>query len=378
MDQEKCNVEFTGDLAGKQVTSRYSKKLEKYSKKWNTDIVVAICHGSRERVPNELEFDKLYIFTQLLPESINYNKAHVPSFKINNKEITLPIKEDATDGPCPQGDTLSFDTSLLPNNAKIIADENKVPMAVIYDTAIYILNDITHCRNEKEFAVSMEIFDYILDQSVNKTDFLDYLKAGMEEKSKRALVLALEAQFSKSLEKEKLQFKAARDTITQYEKGIVECQKKVIVGERIIEAIKNNMEDVPKALNKTWESIARLKDSSMYTNISFTKTSIKAETTPISIKYNANEYDMGRFEVIMKFTGETLIAGIDNLGKSTNHPHPHISGSNPCWGNFSGQIPKLIGSSEFDVALVTIHTWLSHYDKANPYSTIEDWPKKEK
>lgn len=367
-------VLFVGDQISKQPQSFYEKMLQTHANKWDTDIVVCICHGRHEVVPAEMSFDKLYIFAQLLPKEFEGVKKHtIKSYKIDGKDIVFPVKEDSAQ-QCPQGDTLSF--TKAPERAVIIRDDNEIAIAAIYDGSIFILNDFIHTRNKAELDIGMFILQYVLDYAVNKTDVLKHLKSGVEEKSKRVLESALKSQFTVRLDKELLQLKAAKDTVETYSKSIVEAQRKIISTEKIVEAIRKNIEDVPLALEKTWKSVGRMNGNSSYSSISFTKTGIKALTTPIVIHYKDIDYDMGRYEVTLGFDGNCTIINLDK--RIEHYDHPHVNEGRVCWGNFSGWIPKLVGSSEFDVALDQIYTFLCHYDSASPYKTLEHWPKLDK
>lgn len=376
------NVTFEGDSVSKQVQSYYSKNLSKLAANYDTDITLFNCHGRWDIVPKELNFDTFYIYVQLLPKVCEgIKKDKIDGYTIGGKELKFIKKEGTTDSQsCPQGDTLSY--AKLGDGCHPIVDEKGKTMAVVYDGALYFLNDFIHCRNKEELEISSTIFDYVMNYAVNKTDVLRYLKAGVEEKSKRALEAALKSQFTTRLDKEIIQLKAAKDTITQYEKGITEAVRKVTATEKIVEAIKTNMNDIPSALQKTWIEIDKMKNTDTYTTISFMRTGIKAITTPIIINYNKKKYKMGRYEVLLGFDGSTKIHALEKPENCGGTDHPHVSSGNVCWGNFSGYIPKLIGSSQFDVALTQIYTFLCHYDAASPYRKLEDWPlveeKKEK
>lgn len=362
---------FAGDPVGKQVQTHYQKLLDKLATKWDTDLTLCVCHGKYDSVPQEMSFDKLYIFVQLLPKDFEgVAKTSIKGYTINGKEIIFPIKEDAPQ-KCPQGDSLKYEAA--PSEAHIITDDKGSTIAVIHEGAIYIMNDFIHCRSKEELDISVVIFNHIIKEAVDKSNLLNQLKSGIEEKSKRVLASTLKVQFSQRLEKELVQLKAARDTIIQYEKGITEAMRKVISGEKIVNAIKLNMADVPTALNKTWVALQRMNGSKLYSNVSFMKSGIVATTVPISIEHNKKSYFMGRFEVKLGFDGTTKIHNLDNRANSLDHPH--VSDGNVCWGNFAGQIPKLIGSSEFDVALDMIYTFLCHYDSQSPYLPIEKWPQ---
>jgi len=363
-------ISFIGDAVSTQPQAAYQKMLQSMATKFDTDMVICVCHGKYEVVPQDMEFDKLYIFAQLLPkETEGIKKIEVKGFTLNKEKMEFWIKEGAVD-PCPQGRSLTF-TKPAPKS-EIICDDEGVPLATVHDGYIYIHNDFIHARDKRDLENGMSILEYVLNYAADKTDMLKHLKSGLEDKSKRVLELALSSQFKIRLDKEIVQLKAAKDTVTQYEKGIVEAMRKAISTEKIIEAIRLNIEDVPKALQKTWDSIDRMKNSRSYTSISFTKTCLKAVTTPIKIKFKGKEYMIGRCEVNLYFDGQCKIYNLDN--KIDGHyDHPHVTGGAVCWGNFSGWIPKLVGSSEFDVALDQIFTFLCHYDEASPYKKIDGW-----
>lgn len=366
------NVQFVGDQISKQPQALYEKMLKPIADKCDSDIVVIICHGRYEVVPQEMSFDKMYVFVQLLPKEFEgIKKTAVKGFKINKEELIFPVKEDKTPGasPCPQGDSLTY--TKAPQRAVVVPDDNGETMAVILDSNLYIVNDFIHSRNKADFEVGAKELEYILAKAT-ELGWIDSIKCGVEEKSKRALETALRQQFSQRLEKELVQLKAARDTVIQYEKGITDATRKIMSTEKIVESIRRNIDDVPTALDKTWKSLARMDSSKTYSTISYMKSGIKAITTPVVIEWKGKEYDMGRFEVTLGYDGNCRI---HNLDKAIEHlDHPHISSGAVCWGNFAGWIPKLIGSSEFDVALDQIYTFLCHYDSGSPYKGIEAWP----
>ena len=365
---------ISGDPIGKNVSAFYQDELDKIAKKYDIDIELIICHGKWEVVPADMSFDKLYIFVQLLPkECTSAGKANIERCYINGEEFVFPV--DTTKSvPCPQGEFLTFKD--VPEKAEVITDDKGFPLGMVYDSSVYIFNDFRHSRKQSELEASMVFFKYLMNEAFKKTTLLNQLKSGLEDKSKRALEIALKSLFSSRIDKELIQLKAAKDTITQYEKGITDAVRKVISTEKVVESIKRNMADVPRALQKTWDEINKLKDSAMYENIAFTKSGIKAYTTPIVIEWNHKKYAMGKYQVDLNFDGTCQIF---NTGKKVDKfDHPHINAGQVCWGNFSGYIPKLIGSSEFDVALTQIHTFLCHYDSGNPYKGIENWPLVEK
>jgi len=371
MATKKNKIQFMGDPIGKKIQSYYDKILNEYAKLMETDIVMILCHGDYGKLPANMDFEKFYIFVQLLPRDFEgIGRSKIKEFKINNSIMTLPVNAEIQD-VCPQGDSLKF--SKAPKEAYIIEDGNKQPMAAVYDSGLYIMNDFIHCRGQKELESSEKTFHYIMKEMLEKSEIIKYFKSSIEEKSKRTLQSILKELLSKSLDKEKIHLRATKDTINQYEKGIVDCSRKIMAAERMVLAIKNNINDIPSTMSKKWGEISRLNKSKSYENISFMKTGIKGVTTPIIIKHKGKEYDMGKYEVILTFDGKTAINKV-NPKENENVSHPHVNNGVPCWGNMAGVLPRYIGSTDFDMAFLTAHEFLSHYDEGSPYRKIENWP----
>lgn len=366
------NILFYGDPMSKQPQELMKKYLTPLADRLDLDIGFCVCHGKREVLPAEVDFDKLYIYIQMLPNEFEgVKKAETEKCKINGEEIIYPVKVDPKiPQKCPQGDSLTY--TKAPAKAVMLKDEDGNILGVSYDNGIYTLNDCIHSRDPKEWEIAQKVLSYIINKALEEGSIVKYLKGGMEQKSKRCLESALKVQFVQYLDKEKVVLKAAKDTVDNYVKGIVEGERKIIATEKIIEAIQKNISDIPTALDKKWEALMKMKGGPLYTSISFNTTGIKAITSPIIIEHQKKYYEMGRYEVSLKFAGQCTIKGLDRNIDGCDHPH--VTGGNVCWGNFSGYIPKLIGSSEFDVALVQIHTFLSHYDSGSPYKTIDKWP----
>ena len=208
---KKRIIQFMGDDCGKQVRSAYEAIFGKYASQIDTDIVFILCHGDYNKIPHDMDFDRFYIFGQLLPKTFEgATRNKIDHFTIGGKKIALPKDK----GTCPQGDSLKF--SKPEEKVFILTDDEKQPMAVVSDSSLYILNDFIHCRSKAELESSIKTFHYIMKEVLEKSNLIKFLKADIEEKSKRSLSKALVSQFSQRLEKERIQLRAARDTITSY------------------------------------------------------------------------------------------------------------------------------------------------------------------
>jgi hypothetical protein len=373
--------EIIGDRMAKQAVPSYQKVLDRLALKLEMNISLCLCHGKQVNIPADLLLDKFYIFSQMLPREFEGVKVTtIDSFTINNEKVILykeekPAKKEETGIeevlPDHQGVAMTF--SKAPSRALFVKDDKDQIMAVLMDGALYIVNDFTHSKNKENLETSLDVFNYIINKIISDELLIKQVKVGIEEKSKRALESALRSQYAQRLEKEILTLQSAKDVIVSYEKQITDATRKVILTESIVNTIRRNISEFPTALEKVWIELGRIAKSPLYSSISFITTGIKAQTTPITVEWKGKKYSMGRYEVNLGFSGTCTIKALDFTYEGCDHPH--ILNNTVCWGNFSGYIPKLIGASEFDVALVQIHTFLCHYDDGNPYKRIENWPE---
>ena len=369
---------FDGEPPSDKVQASYLEKLNPLANKWNSNIVTYICHNSRGSIPNDLAFDNMYIFIQLLPEDFKgISMKSIESVMLDGKEVVFPkkISSNETKESWPQGDILVYDKK----NAKSIeiTDDNDIVLAVIDNFNLYFTTDFIHCRSSKELESSHVIFDYVMNKAINEYKLIDMIKSGVVEKSKASLEKALNKMYKDRLKKETTAAKAVDDTVVEYQKAITEAIRRKSFSEAVMKTLESNIADVSAATDKTWNSIIKMSSSHMYNRIDYTSNSIIGYTNDISIPYKGNEYDMGSFKVTLTFDGTCRIDSLRAKEQKEKGltDHPHVSSGNPCWGNLSGTLPKYIGSGELDIALLTVHTFLGAYDENNPYKKIENWPK---
>jgi hypothetical protein len=112
-----------------------------------------------------------------------------------------------------------------------------------------------------------------------------------------------------------------------------------------------------------------------YRSITFDDSYIKAETGPIEIVHEDYVYHMGRFEVEIAFTTNSLeIRNLEPDRIVDGYHHPHVSGSGlPCLGNISLSLSKLLAAKQYVPALVLIHQYLESYNDADAYLKLERW-----
>ncbi len=366
-ETKKFQVKYSGDgTPSTKVKTSYDKLIQELANDFEVDINVIVCHGKRDFIPAELDFDKFYIFGQMIPDNFAAGTTKVNEVVLGEKKVKIS-----------GGQT---DTYLLkepfPKDAKIVRDAKGTPMAIVHDASLYFLNDFIHCHNQAELSTSLEVFKYVMNEATKTPELLKALKSGAEEKGKRALKSTLEKQFKDRLKKENIQMESAAKLIDNYVRDITKAQRKIISTQKIIEAIRSNLDDIPTSLEKKWEQTKKLEGGSLYESISFQRNSVKGLTKPIFVKEKGSWYQMGCFEVTLAFDGNVSIFST-TTDRGVSQQHPHVNGDGkPCWGNLSGELPKRIAESEFDVAFVEIHTFLGHYSQeGGPYANISNWKK---
>jgi len=364
---KKYQVKYSGDgTPSTKVRAIYDPLIQELANDFQIDIEIITCHGNRAYVPQEMDFEKFYILAQMSPDICEVSADTLKKITIGGKEITV------SGG---QTDTLKL-AKPIPSGMTVVSDDNGQELACVYDATLYFLNDFIHCHNEKELENSMEMFKYVLNEATKTPELLRALKSGAEEKGKRSLESALKKQFAERLKKERIQLDSASKIIDNYTQELTKASRKVISTQAIIEAIQRNLEDIPAALDKKWASTKKLEGGHLFESVSFQKNSVKAITTPIFVKEKKLWYQMGKFEITLTFDGNVRIMSMwPERGPQQQHPHVNGDGR-PCWGNLSGELPKRIAESEFDVAFVEIHTFLCHYSQeGGPYANISNWPQ---
>jgi hypothetical protein len=97
-------------------------------------------------------------------------------------------------------------------------------------------------------------------------------------------------------------------------------------------------------------------------------------TDDILIEYEEHFYNIGRFEIRLIF-GEDYEIICNNLTKKRDdYDHPHVVKGEPCLGNISSLIPKLIAKYDIPAVIWALVTFLESYNDSNAYCDIDNWP----
>jgi len=235
--KKKYQIKYSGDGSpSTKVRTVYDPLMSELANDFEIDIEIVTCHGQQGFMPQELDFNKFYIFAQMVPDTFTTKSGKINKLVFGDKEIEI------TGG---QVDILSL-TGAKPKDAMIISDSSGQEIAIVYEASIYILNDFIHCHNQKELDNSMETFKYIINEATKTPELISALKSGAEEKGRRALELALKKQFKERLKKEKIQLESAEKIIDNYTQELTKASRKIISTQSIIEVIQKNLEEIPE------------------------------------------------------------------------------------------------------------------------------------
>jgi hypothetical protein len=84
---------------------------------------------------------------------------------------------------------------------------------------------------------------------------------------------------------------------------------------------------------------------------------------------------IGKFKIVvnMENKGVEVFACDSKKPVSGSYPHPHVSGKNPCLGNFSSKISELLGRYEWLGVLSTMGEYIFTYSAPNAYKDVRNW-----
>lgn len=113
--------------------------------------------------------------------------------------------------------------------------------------------------------------------------------------------------------------------------------------------------------------MGRMIERGTYEDINFSSGVCIAKTGQCFVSHAEKRYFVGRFEIRI----EKDRVSYTNLDYSNGYPHPHISGSNACYGNIGSALAKLIGRKEYLIALDLIFRYLNSYNHGDAYVKVD-------
>jgi hypothetical protein len=91
-------------------------------------------------------------------------------------------------------------------------------------------------------------------------------------------------------------------------------------------------------------------------------------TNPITLNYRGRNWQMGAYELLIDMANKGIQArSVDRPGAP--YPHPHIDGTNPCFGNMKTMIPKALKQGQYQDLMVLLLAWLGSCTDTDMYRT---------
>lgn len=176
----------------------------------------------------------------------------------------------------------------------------------------------------------------------------------------------------------------AEDGISDREKRIREAMATITQEWREIKNLRNTIDSLKETSSSLVisfeEELKRMEESwdMERLRISEDHNALVIHTKEIDLAYNGKIYHIGRFWIEIYWTGRIRMENVDNRCKYPIYGHPHIRDSEPCLGNMSGVIGKLIANLSWTPLLGILFDFLHAYHKEDAYCEIENWPSDEK
>ena len=249
-----------------------------------------------------------------------------------------------------------------------------VPLAYVNGRRIIIPFDL-ECLEPLNGASNVinRVFDVIADLAMNRAaEFIGKYSFKVEEESFAGVMTrALE----KSIHRMQTDINENDYAISRKTQEIVELVQKNMEMKEGVECIKQ-VGTARKRENAIREFRELLKlQPKPFRSITFDDISLTAATGPIEIDHEDYVYDLGRFEVEIAFTTNSLEIRnqeSDRIVDGYHHPHVNSSGQ-PCLGNISLSLTKLLAAKDYVPALILIHQYLQSYNADDAYLKLERW-----
>ena len=99
------------------------------------------------------------------------------------------------------------------------------------------------------------------------------------------------------------------------------------------------------------------------------------DTDTIMIHHQDKRYHIGDFRVDIYMNGYVRMHNINNPGRYPYYDHPHIRDGEPCVGNHTEAVAKLISEGQLSTVAVILLFYLQSYNPEDAYCEIAYWPE---
>lgn len=99
------------------------------------------------------------------------------------------------------------------------------------------------------------------------------------------------------------------------------------------------------------------------------------ETDTIMIQHQDKQYHIGDFRLDIYMNGYIRMQNIKNPGRYPYYDHPHIRDGEPCVGNHTEAVAKLISEGQLSTVAALLLSYLHSYNPEDAYCEISYWPE---
>ncbi len=99
------------------------------------------------------------------------------------------------------------------------------------------------------------------------------------------------------------------------------------------------------------------------------------ETETIVIGHQDKRYRIGPFRLEIYLNGYLRMRNVENPGRYPYYDHPHIRDGEPCVGNHTEAVAKLISEGQLATVAAILFSYLHSYNPADAYCEITYWPE---
>ena len=99
------------------------------------------------------------------------------------------------------------------------------------------------------------------------------------------------------------------------------------------------------------------------------------DTAPIHISDHDKRYLIGEFRLTIYMNGYIRMQNIKNPGRYPYYDHPHIRDGEPCVGNHTEAVAKLIAEGQLSTVAALLLSYLHSYNPEDAYCALSYWPE---
>ncbi len=96
-------------------------------------------------------------------------------------------------------------------------------------------------------------------------------------------------------------------------------------------------------------------------------------TSPVHIKHKGKEYEIGKFRIDIGLDGVVLFKNIANTCRYPLYDHPHTRDGEPCLGNLTDSVGKLVANLQLATLAEVLIQYLEIYSEDDAYCKVEYW-----